>query len=64
MDVPGVDRFDVRNPLADGRQDLVEPEIRERGSAAEGEHERGRPPVESEPRMIPEQAGPGQRAAA
>ena len=64
MEVPGVDRFDVRDPFADGRQDLVEPEIRERGSAAEGEHERGRPPVKSEPRMIPERAVPGQRAAA
>ena len=28
MDIPCVDRFDVRNPFADGRQDLFEPEIR------------------------------------
>ena len=63
MQVAGVDGGDARDMLADGGEDLVEPEIRERGSAAEGEHERGRPPDKREPQMIPDRVATGQRAA-
>ena len=63
VQVAGLDRGHVRHAFADGSQDLVETEIRERGSAAESEHERGRPPFSREPGMIPERPVPGQHAA-